>query len=226
VNAASFKGGKVAPGELVTIFGLDIGPKALAGYELVNGKFRDEIANTRILFDGAKAPILYVSATAAAVVVPSTVAGKSETEVWIEYQGTPTNHLKVPVVATAPGVFTNPSAGTGQAALLHWPDNSANGASNPLARGGIGMLFLTSGGYPGEDGVPTAAAGSLPFPAKVTVGGIEAEVLYAGPAPGLIYGMLQVNFKVPDGVTPGDKVSLYVKLGEVWSQSGVTMAVK
>src|SRR6266849_3239646 len=32
VNAASFKGGAVAPGEMVTIFGSNIGPATLAGF--------------------------------------------------------------------------------------------------------------------------------------------------------------------------------------------------
>jgi uncharacterized protein (TIGR03437 family) len=38
--------------------------------------------------------------------------------------------------------------------------------------------------------------------------------------------MLQINFVVPATVTPGDKVQLYVKLGEVWSQAGLTITVK
>jgi uncharacterized protein (TIGR03437 family) len=68
--------------------------------------------------------------------------------------------------------------------------------------------------------------GTLPFPVLVRVGGVDAQVLYAGPAPSLIYGMLQINFIVPATVTPGDKVQLYVKLGEVWSQAGLTITVK
>ena len=88
------------------------------------------------------------------------------------------------------------------------------------------MLFITAGGDQGQDGIPAPAAGSLPFPVTVRVGVSDAEVLYSGPAPTLIYGMLQINFVVPAAVTPGDKVSLYVKLGDVWSQAGVTIAVK
>ena len=226
LNAASFKGGAVAGGEIVTIFGLDIGPKALATYEVVNGKFRDEIAGTRILFDGIRAPIIYVSETAASVVVPYGIAGKTETDLWIEYQGTATNHLKMPVAITQPGIFTIPPTGTGQAAMLHWPDYTVNQNTNPIAREGVGMIFLTAGGEQGEDGMMAQTVGALPFPVQVRVGGIDAQVLYAGPAPSLIYGMLQINFIVPATVTPGDKVQLYAKLGEVWSQAGLTITVK
>jgi uncharacterized protein (TIGR03437 family) len=226
LNAASFKGGAVAGGEIVTIFGLDIGPKALATYEVVNGRFRDEIAQTRILFDGIRAPIIYVSETAASVVVPYGVAGKTETELWIEYQGVATNRLKMPVVTTMPGIFTIPPTGTGQAAVLHWPDYTVNQSSNALARDGVGMIFLTAGGEQGQDGMMAQTVGSLPFPVLVRVGNVEAQVLYAGPAPSLIYGMLQINFVVPSTVTPGDKVPLIVRFGETWSQTGLTINVK
>jgi trimeric autotransporter adhesin len=226
LNAASYRGTAVAGGEMVTIYGLDIGPKTLAGYVVENGKFKNIVANTRVLFDGIPAPIIYVSETAASVVVPYAVAGKHETDLWIEYQGVATNHIKMPVSATQPGIFTIPPVGSGQAALLHWPDYSLNGAGNALARGGVGMVFLTGGGELGVDGEMAQTTGAMTVPVNVRVGGVDAQVLYAGPAPTLIYGMLQVNFIVPDAVTPGDKVPVLVQLGPMWSQQKVTMAVK
>ena len=179
-----------------------------------------------MLFDGVRAPIIYVSATAASVVVPYSVAGKAETEMWIEYQGVATNRVKLPVAVTKPGIFTIPPTGTGQAALLHWPDYAINNAANPIAREGVGMLFLTGGGDQGQDGMLAQTTGALPFPVTVRVGTTDAQVLYAGPAPSLVYGMLQINFVVPANTTPGDKVSLFVRLGETWSQSGITISVK
>ncbi len=226
LNAASYAAGPVAGGEMVTIYGIDIGPPTLAIYQIVDNKFRDEIASTRVLFDGVRAPIIYVSATAASVVVPYAVAGKTETEMWIEYQGVATNRVKLPVAATKPGIFTIPPTGTGQAALLHWPDYGANNAANPIAREGVGMLFLTGGGDQGQDGMLAQTTGALPFPVTVRVGTTDAQVLYAGPAPSLVYGMLQINFVVPPNTTPGDKVALFVRLGETWSQSGITISVK
>jgi uncharacterized protein (TIGR03437 family) len=38
--------------------------------------------------------------------------------------------------------------------------------------------------------------------------------------------MLQINFVVPANTTPGEKVALFVRLGETWSQSGITISVK
>src|SRR5262249_40247364 len=52
LNAASSKGGSVSPGELVVIYGANVGPEALAGM-LVNGDtVASETGNTRVLFDG------------------------------------------------------------------------------------------------------------------------------------------------------------------------------
>jgi len=51
-------------------------------------------------------------------------------------------------------------------------------------------------------------------------------VQYAGSAPGEVAGLLQVNAVVPRGVGPGSAVPVTVRVGEIASQAGVTIAVK
>ena len=58
------------------------------------------------------------------------------------------------------------------------------------------------------------------------IGGIEAGVLYAGAAPGLLAGVLQVNARVPVEVASGDKAPVVPTVGSASSQAGVTMAVR
>jgi len=58
------------------------------------------------------------------------------------------------------------------------------------------------------------------------VDGQDAVVLYAGSAPGLVAGVLQVNFRLPPKVRPGAAVPLLLKIGRFSSQSGVTLAVR
>ncbi|MBK5291093.1 MAG: hypothetical protein JJE04_05265 [Acidobacteriia bacterium] len=53
-----------------------------------------------------------------------------------------------------------------------------------------------------------------------------AELLYAGAAPGLVAGVLQVNVKVPAGIAPGQSVPVQFAVGGVSSRSGVTLAVR
>jgi uncharacterized protein (TIGR03437 family) len=48
---------------------------------------------------------------------------------------------------------------------------------------------------------------------------------YVGGAPGDVAGLLQVNVTVPAGVTPGSAVPVVIRVGNVTSQTGVTIAV-
>src|SRR6185295_9216756 len=104
VNAASFKGGAVAPGEMVTIFGTGIGPATLAGFQIANNLVSGSVAGTRFLFDGNPAPIIYVSATQSTVMVPYAVAGKTATQLVAEYQGVQSAPVTLNVADAAPGL--------------------------------------------------------------------------------------------------------------------------
>jgi uncharacterized protein (TIGR03437 family) len=63
-------------------------------------------------------------------------------------------------------------------------------------------------------------------PVSVEIGGLPATVLYAGAAPGAIPGLFQINARISQDVTPGDSVPLRVKVGNLMSQQGVTVAVR
>ena len=91
------------------------------------------------------------------------------------------------------------------------------------------MLFGTGEGALDRDAADgSLAAAPLPkpkLPISVEIGGREARVLYAGPAPGSVYGLLQINAVVPAGLAPG-KASAVVTAGGVRSAPGVTIAVQ
>jgi len=70
--------------------------------------------------------------------------------------------------------------------------------------------------------------GAAPLPAplrpvRVWVGDVEAEVTYAGGAPHLVYGTLQVDIKLPD--LPPGTYSVVIEIGVVRSQAGVTIVI-
>jgi len=62
-------------------------------------------------------------------------------------------------------------------------------------------------------------------PVTATIGGISAKVDYAGPAPYLVNGAIQVNLTIPPGLTPGPQ-PVVITIGTAQSQSGITVAVK
>ena len=228
VNAATFVGGSVSPGLIVTVFGDRIGPSALALGAPAAGKFPVLVGETRVLFDGVPAPIVYVSSGQTSVIVPYAVAGKTSTVMTVEYQGVVSNAATIPVVAARPGLFSANSSGSGQGALLN-EDNTVNSASNPLARRKIAVLFATGEGVTTPGGVDGQLATSVypkpNLPVRVRIGGVDAEVLYAGAAPTLVAGVLQVNVRVPASTPDGNAVvELFV--GDAQSPATVTMAVR
>ena len=198
-NAASFQTGPVAPGEIVTVFGQNIGPGTLES----SADFGPLLAGTRVLFDGLPAPLIYASAGQTAAVAPFGLAGRTSTQLRVEYQGTLSNAVTLAVAAAAPGIFTADQSGTGQGAIRN-QDGSVNSASNPAAAGSVISIYGTGGGQtnpPGADGQLAPGTGELVQPVTVQMGGIAAEVQYAGPAPGLIQGVMQVNARIPPGVS-------------------------
>lgn len=230
VNAASFLAGPVAPGEMVTIFGTDIGPPALTVLQLdATGRVSSELAKTRVLFDDAPAPMIYAYADQVSAVVPYSVAGRPGTRLKIVCADEETNTIILPVRESAPGLFTADASGKGPGAILN-QDGSLNSPANPASRGSVVVLFGTGEGQtepPGVDG--KLAADPLPRPAlpvSVQIGGVPADVLYAGAAPQLVAGMLQVNARVPDTASTGSAAPVVLTVGTNSSQPGVSLAIR
>ena len=60
---------------------------------------------------------------------------------------------------------------------------------------------------------------------SVRIGGLAAELLYAGAAPALVAGVMQVNVRVPAQVAAGDAVLMELTIDGRTSQGDVVMAV-
>jgi uncharacterized protein (TIGR03437 family) len=230
LNAASYAGGAVSPGEIIVIFGSGMGPTAITGLTLgSNGNVTTQSGGTSVLFDGIAAPMIYSLAGQVSAVVPYEVAGKSVTQVVVSYQGQTSAPLSVPVAAAVPGIFTTSASGSGQGAILN-QDGSLNGPNNPAPAGSYVFVFATGEGQTN----PTGMDGSLDgvpapnplLPVTATIGGVNATVQYAGGVPSLVAGVLQVNVKVPQGVKSGGTVPIIISIGGVASQANVTLAVQ
>src|SRR5262249_25487827 len=60
VNAASYDQDGVSPGELISIFGERLGAATPSNLELdANGRVTQSLGDTRVLFDGVPAPVVY-----------------------------------------------------------------------------------------------------------------------------------------------------------------------
>ncbi|MGO9259065.1 MAG: hypothetical protein ACLQU1_22505 [Bryobacteraceae bacterium] len=233
VNAASGMADGVSPGEIVSVRGYGVGASAVGGLRLdPAGNLISEISGLEVTFDGKAAPLIYTSTSQTNLIVPYEVAGQTSTMMQVSYttaSGTyRTPAWVLPVVGTAPGVFSVDATGTGQAAVVN-QDGSVNSAANPAARGSVVSIYATGEGQTSPAGVTGSVTQSTTrtplLPVTVTIGGITAVVQYAGSAPGEVAGLLQVNAVVPQGVEPGSAVPVTVSVGGVASQSGVVIVV-
>jgi uncharacterized protein (TIGR03437 family) len=161
--------------------------------------------------------------------VPYGVAGRVTTTIVVEYSGVQSTALTYSVVVAAPGVYTLNAQGTGPGAILN-QDYSVNGQSNPEKRGNIIAIYMTGEGQTNPGGVDglviPAVASALKhpiLPVSVTIGGIDAPVLYSGSAPGLISGVMQVNVTIPLAAPVGTQ-PVVVTVGTAKSQSGAGAA--
>ncbi len=230
VSAASYQGGVVSPGMLVTLAGVNFGPVAGVSGQLIGGRFTTTAGGCSVAFDGLAAPMLYANATQINAIVPYGVSGKTSSQVVTQCGGARSEPWPVSVEASVPGIFTADGA---QAAAFN-EDGLYNSPSQPARAGSIMTVFATGEGVvtPGaQDGEvinPTALRRPV-APVVVRVNGVElpaSDVLYAGSAPGLVSGLMQVNFRLPASVTNQPRATLELWVGNRRSAPGVTIAVR
>jgi uncharacterized protein (TIGR03437 family) len=229
-NGASFLADAVSPGEVLAVFGANLGPAQLTNLQMnAGGQVTSTLANTQIFFDGVSAPMLYTSANQIGAVVPFGTAGPT-TQVVVSSQGQSSSALTMPVLPATPALFSLDGTGGGPGAILN-QDGSPNSAANPADRGSVVVLYGTGAGQTdpaGEDGM---ISGGLPLstpllPMTVFIDNQPAEVLYAGAAPGMVQGVIQINARVPDTASIGPTTTVMFKVGDYASPNTVTLSVR
>ncbi len=229
VNGASFGAGPISPGEIINIFGSGIGPNELTTLRLdEQGRVSTELADTKVRIAGVEAALIFVSSTQIGAVVPYEVEGGFAAGVEVEFEGSPTESVIVPVGGESPALFTVAASGSGPVAALN-QDGGVNTPDFPAPRGSIVTLFGTGEGQTEPPGVNGQLAGpTLAKPVadvKVLIGGEDVEILYAGAAPGLVAGVIQVNARVPQSAVPMSKVAVRLQVGQSISTAETTIFV-
>jgi uncharacterized protein (TIGR03437 family) len=239
LNGASFVNGAISPGEIISIFGTNIGPATPASLTLDStGKFvTTTLGGVQVQINGNSAPLTYVSATQINAVVPYEVAGIQTPTVLVKTNvnattgGQTSNGFPLTAAATAAGIFTQNGQGTGPGAILNSDGVTTNSAAHPATRGTPIVIYMTGEGQTspqGIDGKVTTAPYPAPLlPVAVTIGGQPATVQFMGEAPGLISGVLQLNVLVPTSLTTTGAVAVSVAFGGgSSSQTGVTVNIQ
>ena len=208
LNAASLIPGPVSPGEIITLFG--------------------NLPNTQplLFFNGIPAPVLYAGLNQVNVIVPFGLALDAPANLEVR-TGSGSAIVPVPVAPVTPAIFTLGDAGMGQGAILN-QDYTTNSPSNPATRGSIVVLYGTGFGMLDSqpvDGKIADRAVNTQLGVTASIAGVSAEVTYAGAAPGLVAGVVQVNVRVPEGLTPNLAAPVSLTVGQAVTPV-VTVAIR
>ena len=228
MNAASFQGGAISPGEIITIFATDAGPpgQSFGFIDPIDGRLGSQLEGVSVAFSGTPAPLFFVNETQINAQVPYSADPGGISLVTITRDGQSSEAVAFHIRGETPAIFMG--AGT-QAAALN-SDSSVNDASRPAFPGETVAVFGTGQGRIS----PSLETGQLaggPFDlsfidatVSATVGGRPAPVSFAGMAPGLV-GLFQANLVIPGG-TPAGAIELNISIGGSGTQPGVTLSVK
>jgi uncharacterized protein (TIGR03437 family) len=187
----------IAPGEVISLFGTQLGPAVAAGVRLdASGRVATELGGTRVLVNGTPAPLLYASATQINLVIPFSAANATGATIQVSTPGGADMVATLQVDAARPQI----------ASVLLNEDGSVNDAAHPATRGSVVTMWATGAGAM-DGGMVDGLVGAPPLgrvtsPVYVALSRLNppqaGEVIYAGAAPGLVAGVVQVNFRVPE----------------------------
>jgi uncharacterized protein (TIGR03437 family) len=228
VNSASGLSGPIAPGELISIYGTFLGPpQAETAAVSAEVKFPFTLAKRQVLVNGSAAPLLYVSASQINAVVPFKLDLSRPAEIRIKTPDYESELVSLAVAAARPAVFVWRESDYWHAAALN-QDGSLNTASNPAPAGSFVAVYATGLGVTApasEDGAVCTGNLTVALPVQVFVDGVQAEVSYAGGAPGMLSGVSQINFRVPAAIQ-GTSATVVIEVAEFRSPDSVLLTVR
>jgi uncharacterized protein (TIGR03437 family) len=201
----------IGGGELLVLTGEGFGPKVPVLASLTpDGKLSTSLAGITVTFDGVPAPLLSVEEGRIVCITPLRMGVISPSDsppgtlifgttvMRIQSANGESTPLRLGVLDSAVGVLAVVNA-----------DGSVNSPAHPAPAGSVITVYAEGLGFylSGADG-EIANSGSpivLHYGRTLVaaVGGVQADIVYAGTAPGQIVGVVQFNLRVPVGSPPG-----------------------
>jgi uncharacterized protein (TIGR03437 family) len=206
--ASGIAGPGLARLEIFVLKGIGLGPaQGIGAVPDATGRYPNKLGGVQVMIGGEAAPLLYVQANEIRAV--ATVSEPNIPDIHVQYG----NQAAVPLDAAPtrynPGIFSI----SGQGAALN-QDGSVNSPSNPAKLGSVISVYCTGTGYlemPVADGqlapIPPAFITTALPPPQVSFAGIPGATLWSGAAPGLVFGVTQINVQLPQALPAGTLLS-------------------
>jgi uncharacterized protein (TIGR03437 family) len=193
----------IAPGEMIHITGRGLGPVVpLSAQFDFSGRVATSLGGIQVLFNGVPAPLISVQASTIVCMTPFELSGASTASVQIVQNGvsSPAVLVGVKPVAYLPIVLSVVNQ-----------NGTLNTQATPAHMGQSVTIYVTGFG----DTTPSVPDGSiyqspLPVPLYKVSTPLYAPITYAGPAPGLVAGIWQVNVTLTPGAFNGNPAPVYI----------------
>ncbi|HEX5226484.1 MAG TPA: hypothetical protein VFW44_02190 [Bryobacteraceae bacterium] len=162
VNSASQAPARLAPEEIVAIYGSGLGDTKRSVFALdpATGKVNTDLSGTQVFFDSKPAPVLYASATQVNAIVPYEINPPNQTVMQVGYQGVLSPATTFPTASAIPAVFTVSGSGSGQAVALN-QDGTICDSAHPAVPGSYVTVYFTGGGTTNPSGATGSVSGPL-----------------------------------------------------------------
>ena len=225
-NAASGVGTYISPGGLVSIYGQQLADQT---EQLSSAPFPTQLNGTQVLMGGKALPLRYVGGAQVNAQVPFDLGINTSQQLVVQRDTTLSVPQNVVVAAAQPAVYTQNQSGSGPGVIVEGSTNALITSANPASAGDVVVIYANGLGAvspPVPTGSPAPSAEPLARtvnPVTVTVGGIDAQVQFAGLAPGYP-DLYQVNAVVPAGVASGAAPVVLTVAGQL--SPPVTIAIQ
>ena len=205
-------------GSIATMFGLNL---ALNTATAATFPLPLTLGGASVTINGIAAPLFYASPLQINFFVPYELAGETTATILVSTATGVAEVSGVPITPESPGLFLTDAAG--DPAVVHMNGQPVSVAS-PAAGGEIVEIFATGLGpvsnAPADDaGAPTNPLAMDQITPLVTIGGVNAKVLFAGLAPGFA-GLNQIDVVVPTGLPSGPN-ALTIAVGALFANTAV-----
>ena len=219
VNGASFRAasdpnGALAPGAIVSAFGVNLASSTLVALTV---PLSTNIGGSSLIFSAGgvdyAAPLFFVSAGQINSQVPFNVPTGAGVTAKATFNGQSTPPIAINMTAVSPGIFLAGSSANANGAILHNATFALVSAADPAVAGEFVVIYCTGLGPLSPalaSGVPAPSAEPLPrttIQPLVNVGTTPASVVYSGVAPGFI-GLYQVAIQVPNVASGNQQLTI------------------
>lgn len=225
VDSASLIGQGVAPGELISVFGTNLGPSKPV--EATTPDLPTTLGGTQVTFNEQVVPIKYSSKYRVDVQAPYNLGQGGDVWITVQYGGGSSAPVSLPVWSTKPGLLAVNPSGLGQLQAVN--ENGSLNKNEAAPRGSVITVCASGLGYTW----PVVEAGKAPpakppaavwYPVTASIGGIQAvvnEAILVADRP----GVYSVKIVVPKELSPGVAA---VKIANVASasQDGVFIRIR